>query len=219
MSAIDVDDSGTVTLEEWVKGGLNNVPLLVLLGLRMTEKDGQHIWRLKHFNKPTYCGVCENMLLGLGKQGLYCNYCAYTVHNQCANKNPEPCARTFVKNKQEIGKATHDWIKADCNSSKCQVCFKKIKTLAGKHCVWCQETRHDDCVVPGVPKCDCGPLKDHILPPWAIYPVSKEEDTNLLNVTPDGHILQIAPILDTHPLLVFVNPKSGGKQGERHFRN
>ncbi|MEQ2297292.1 hypothetical protein AMECASPLE_033364, partial [Ameca splendens] len=139
MSAIDVDDSGTVTLEEWVKGGLNNVPLLVLLGLRMTEKDGQHIWRLKHFNKPTYCGVCENMLLGLGKQGLYCNYCAYTVHNQCANKNPEPCARTFVKNKQEIGKATHDWIKADCNSSKCQVCFKKIKTLAGKHCVWCQE--------------------------------------------------------------------------------
>ncbi|KAM4741732.1 diacylglycerol kinase, alpha b [Anableps anableps] len=218
MTAIDVDDSGTVTLEEWVKGGMNNVPLLVLLGLRMTEKDGQHIWRLKHFNKPTYCGVCENMLLGLGKQGLYCNCCAYTVHNQCANKNPEPCARTFVKTKQEIGKATHDWIKADCNSSKCQVCFKKIKTLAGKRCVWCQETRHDECVVPGVPKCDCGPLKDHILPPWAIYPISKEEDTNLLNVTPDGHILQIAPILDTHPLLVFVNPKSGGKQGERVLR-
>lgn len=29
--------------------------------------------------------------------------CAYTVHNQCANKNPEPCARTFVKTKEEIG--------------------------------------------------------------------------------------------------------------------
>uniref|UniRef100_A0A665VT15 Diacylglycerol kinase n=1 Tax=Echeneis naucrates TaxID=173247 RepID=A0A665VT15_ECHNA len=211
MTAIDVDDSGTVTLEEWVKGGMNNAPLL------MTERDGQHIWRMKHFNKPTYCSVCQGMLLGLGKQGLCCNCCKYIVHNQCANKNPEPCARTFVKSKKEIGVAAHDWIRADCNSTKCQVCHKKIKTLAGRHCVWCQEMRHDECL-SGLPSCDCGPLRDHILPPWAIYSVSKEEDTSLLNVTPDGHILQIVPVADTHPLLVFVNPKSGGKQGERVLR-
>uniref|UniRef100_A0A671YIE1 Diacylglycerol kinase n=1 Tax=Sparus aurata TaxID=8175 RepID=A0A671YIE1_SPAAU len=178
MTAIDVDDSGTVTLEEWVKGGMNNVPLLVLLGLK---RDGQHIWSMKHFNKPTYCSVCQSMLLGLGKQGLCCNCCKYTVHSQCANKNPEACARTFVKSKKEIG-------------------------------------RHDECLLSGLATCDCGPLRDHILPPWAIYAVSKEEDTSLLNVTPDGHVLQIVPIPDTHPLLVFVNPKSGGKQGERVLR-
>nr|XP_046240064.1 diacylglycerol kinase, alpha b isoform X2 [Scatophagus argus] len=218
MTAIDVDDSGTVTLEEWVKGGMNNVPLLVLLGLKMIERDGQHMWRMKHFNKPTYCSVCQSMLLGLGKQGLCCTCCKYTVHSQCANKNPESCARTFVKSKKEIGVAAHDWIRADSNSTKCQVCHKKIKTLAGRCCVWCQEMRHDECVLAGLASCDCGPLRDHILPPWAIYAVSKEEDTSLLNVTPDGHVLQIVPVPDTHPLLVFVNPKSGGKQGERVLR-
>uniref|UniRef100_A0A671YIC7 Diacylglycerol kinase n=1 Tax=Sparus aurata TaxID=8175 RepID=A0A671YIC7_SPAAU len=208
MTAIDVDDSGTVTLEEWVKGGMNNVPLLVLLGLK---RDGQHIWSMKHFNKPTYCSVCQSMLLGLGKQGLCCNCCKYTVHSQCANKNPEACARTFVKSKKEIGVAAHDWIRADCNSTKCQVCHKKIKALVGRRCVWCQEMRHDECLLSGLATCDCGPLRDHILPPWAIYAVSKDQ-------TLTYYKLEKGLLFYTHPLLVFVNPKSGGKQGERVLR-
>uniref|UniRef100_A0A674D930 Diacylglycerol kinase n=1 Tax=Salmo trutta TaxID=8032 RepID=A0A674D930_SALTR len=225
MTAMDADSSGAVTLQEWIQGGMNNVPLLVLLGLKMAERDGQHIWRMKHFNKPVYCNVCQSMLLGLRKQGLCCILCKYTVHGHCANKNPGPCACTFVKSKKQIGIPAHGWVSADCDSSKCHFCNKKIKTLAGKHCVWCQQMRHDDCVNFGSSSCDCGLLRDHILPPWAIYSSSKVkgrsssmEDTNLEDITPDGHILQIAPIPDTHPLLVFVNPKSGGKQGERVLR-
>ncbi|KAG7280500.1 hypothetical protein CRUP_022029, partial [Coryphaenoides rupestris] len=225
MKAIDVDDSGTVTLEEWIKGGMNNVPLLVLLGLKMTERDGQHSWRMKHFNKPTYCHVCQSMLVGLAKQGLCCTRCKYTVHSQCANTTPEPCPPTFVRSKKEVGVAAHDWISADCKSSKCKVCHKKIKTLAGSRCVWCHEMRHDDCLKSSSLACDCGLMKEHILPPWAIYALSSDdsvpnslEDTSLFNVTPDGHILQIVPVPDIRPMLVFVNPKSGGKQGERVLR-
>uniref|UniRef100_A0A665SYQ3 Diacylglycerol kinase n=1 Tax=Echeneis naucrates TaxID=173247 RepID=A0A665SYQ3_ECHNA len=198
MTAIDADSSGTVSLEEWVEGGMNNVPLLVLLGLK---KDGQHLWRMKHFNKPVYCNVCQSMLLGLRKQGLCCTCCKYTVHGRCANKNPAPCTKTYVKSKKETGVPLHDWVSGNCDSRKCDKCQKKIKSyqgLTGKHCVWCHT----------MPKeCTCGPLRDHILPPWAIYPVIKVQNYR-----------RISPVPNTHPLLVFVNPKSGGKQGERVLR-
>lgn len=233
MTAIDADSSGTVSLDEWVQGGMNNVPLLVLLGLKMTQKDGQHLWRMKNFNKPVYCNVCHSMLLGLRKQGLCCTSCKYTVHGRCANKNPAPCARTYVKSKKEIGVSTHDWVSGNCDSRKCDKCQKKIKSLqglTGKHCVWCHTMRHDQCVDQESTLCTCGLLRDHILPPWAIYPVIKERPNNVkngcsgsgddseLNTTPDGQVLQICPVLNAHPLLVFVNPKSGGKQGERVLR-
>uniref|UniRef100_A0A669DI18 Diacylglycerol kinase n=1 Tax=Oreochromis niloticus TaxID=8128 RepID=A0A669DI18_ORENI len=227
MTAIDADSSGTVSLDEWVQGGMNNVPLL------MIQKDGQHLWRMKNFNKPVYCNVCHSMLLGLRKQGLCCTSCKYTVHGRCANKNPAPCARTYVKSKKEIGVSTHDWVSGNCDSRKCDKCQKKIKSLqglTGKHCVWCHTMRHDQCVDQESTQCTCGLLRDHILPPWAIYPVIKERPNNVkngcsgsgddseLNTTPDGQVLQICPVPNTHPLLVFVNPKSGGKQGERVLR-
>ncbi|XP_054627932.1 diacylglycerol kinase, alpha a [Dunckerocampus dactyliophorus] len=231
MKAIDADSSDTVSLEEWVEGGMNNVPLLVLLGLKMTQTDGQHLWRMKHFNKPAYCNVCHSMLLGLRKQGLCCTCCKYTVHGRCANRNPAPCARTYVKSKKETGVPVHDWVSGNCDSRKCDKCQKKIKSfqgLTGKHCVWCHSMRHDACAAEEPSECTCGPLRDHILPPWAVYPVIKERMANNgccaqtddaeLNTTPDGQILQISPVPNTHPLLVFVNPKSGGKQGERVLR-
>uniref|UniRef100_A0A8C4HLC7 Diacylglycerol kinase n=1 Tax=Dicentrarchus labrax TaxID=13489 RepID=A0A8C4HLC7_DICLA len=151
MTAIDADSSGTVSLEEWVEGGMNNVPLLVLLGLK---KDGQHLWRMKHFNKPVYCNVCHSMLLGLRKQGLCCTCCKYTVHGRCANRNPAPCTRTYVKSKKETG--------------VCQCLYDNIYINTDRL------------------------INEHLF-----------------------IIEQISAVPNTHPLLVFVNPKSGGKQGER----
>uniref|UniRef100_A0A4W4ECD2 Diacylglycerol kinase n=1 Tax=Electrophorus electricus TaxID=8005 RepID=A0A4W4ECD2_ELEEL len=203
MTAIDADSSGTVSLDEWVEGGMNNIPLLVLLGLKV-KHDGQHLWRMKHFNRPVYCNVCQSMLLGLRKQGLCCTCCMYTVHGRCANRNPAPCIRTYVKSKKDAGISAHDWVSGNCDSGKCDRCQKKIKSLqglTGKRCVWCHTMKPSEC--------NCGPLRDHILPPWAIYPVIKKACCLFT---------QIIPIPDTHPLLVFVNPKSGGKQGERVLR-
>ncbi|XP_062971886.1 diacylglycerol kinase alpha isoform X2 [Cynocephalus volans] len=229
MKEIDYDGSGSVSLAEWVRAGATTVPLLVLLGLEMTLKDdGQHMWRPKRFPRPVYCNLCESSI-GLGKQGLSCNLCKYTVHDQCAMK-AMPCeVSTYAKSRKDIGVQSHVWVRGGCESGRCDRCQKKIRTyhsLTGLHCVWCHLEIHDDCLKAMGHECDCGLLRDHILPPSSIYPSvlasgqdrkttkANQKTMDDLNLS-TSEALRIDPVPNTHPLLVFVNPKSGGKQGQR----
>ncbi|KAF3826140.1 hypothetical protein GH733_006254 [Mirounga leonina] len=219
MKEIDYDGSGSVSLAEWLRAGATTVPLLVLLGLEMTLKDnGQHLWRPKRFPRPVYCNLCESSIV-----------CKYVVHDQCAMK-ALPCeVSTYAKSRKDIGIQSHVWVRGGCESGRCDRCQKKIRiyhSLVGLHCVWCHLEIHDDCLQAMGHECDCGLLRDHILPPSSIYPsvlasgqerkVSKTSQKTMddLNLS-TFEALRIDPVSNTHPLLVFVNPKSGGKQGER----
>uniref|UniRef100_A0A7N5KMP7 Diacylglycerol kinase n=1 Tax=Ailuropoda melanoleuca TaxID=9646 RepID=A0A7N5KMP7_AILME len=222
LQGMDYDQDGFVSLEEWVHGGMTTIPLLVLLGMddSGSKGDGRHAWTMKHFKKPTYCNFCHIMLMGVRKQGLCCVYCKYTVHERCVSKNIPGCVKTYSKTKRGGEVMQHAWVEGN-SSVKCDRCHKSIKcyqSVTARHCVWCRMTFHRKCELSTL--CDGGELRDHILLPTSICPVSRDRQGGKSDgsMSAKGELVmqyKIIPTPGTHPLLVLVNPKSGGRQGER----
>ncbi|XP_073887728.1 diacylglycerol kinase gamma isoform X7 [Macaca fascicularis] len=124
------------------------------------------------------------------------------------------------------GDGRHAWtMKHFKKPTYCNFCHIMLMGVRkqGLCCTYCKYTVHERCVsknIPGCVKtyskakrsgefhrkcelatlCDGGELRDHILLPTSICPITR---------------YKIIPTPGTHPLLVLVNPKSGGRQGER----
>ncbi|XP_032591130.1 diacylglycerol kinase 1 [Drosophila grimshawi] len=233
MVEIDYDADGTVSLDEWQRGGMTTIPLLVLLGVDSTtlKEDGIHVWRLKHFSKPAYCNLCLNMLVGLGKKGLCCVLCKYTVHERCVQHAPASCITTYVKSKKPKCGADllHHWVEGNCYG-RCSKCRKRIKAyhgITGLTCRWCHMMLHNRCASSVKKECSLGEYAGLIVPPTAICPAVLDRQRSVNQTYKKSqmhhhhqatHFQITLPDELSCPLLVFINPKSGGRQGDRILR-
>uniref|UniRef100_A0A8C5TD49 Diacylglycerol kinase n=1 Tax=Malurus cyaneus samueli TaxID=2593467 RepID=A0A8C5TD49_9PASS len=118
----------------------------------------------------------------------------------------------------------HHWREGNLSSSaRCEVCKKTCgssEVLSGMRCEWCGILAHAACYVIVTPECTFGRLRNMILPPSCVQLFSR----NFSKL----HCFRISENLQTEsgknfkaskiprnccPLLVFVNPKSGGLKG------
>uniref|UniRef100_A0A8C9A5W4 Diacylglycerol kinase n=1 Tax=Prolemur simus TaxID=1328070 RepID=A0A8C9A5W4_PROSS len=147
------------------------------------------------------------------------------------------------------GDGRHAWtmkhFKKPTYCSFCHIMLMGVRKQ-GLCCIYCKYTVHERCVsknIPGCIKtysktkrsgefhrkcelstlCDGGELRDHILLPTSICPITRDRESGKsdVSVPAKGELVmqyKIIPTPGTHPLLVLVNPKSGGRQGERILR-
>ncbi|PNF20388.1 Diacylglycerol kinase beta [Cryptotermes secundus] len=143
---------------------------------------------------------------------------------------------------------SHHWVEGNCHGkcSKCKKTIKSYNGITGLHCRWCQITLHNRCASQVKPECMLGDHRIHILPPTAICPIvldrqrsftkeykrsglQRSESQTPADCNNSGSLLstqeqqcpmsfQITPPPGTKPLVVFINPKSGGRQGGRMLR-
>uniref|UniRef100_U3D6Z2 Diacylglycerol kinase n=1 Tax=Callithrix jacchus TaxID=9483 RepID=U3D6Z2_CALJA len=147
------------------------------------------------------------------------------------------------------GDGRHAWtMKHFKKPTYCNFCHIMLMGVRkqGLCCTYCKYTVHERCVsrnIPGCVKtyskakrsgefhrkcelstlCDGGELRDHILLPTSICPITRDRPSGKSDgcASAKGELVmqyKIIPTPGTHPLLVLVNPKSGGRQGERILR-
>ncbi|XP_071481148.1 diacylglycerol kinase theta-like isoform X2 [Diadema antillarum] len=125
-----------------------------------------------HFRKK-FCNVCRRRLDDA--LSLHCEACEYYTHLGCLDFVVSNCIRFLdYDESRDINKIMvhHHWREGNLpTNSRCLVCKKSCAThecLASMKCEWCWATAHSGCHKSLQKDCDMGPIRELIIPPWAV---------------------------------------------------
>ncbi|PAA60068.1 hypothetical protein BOX15_Mlig018434g1 [Macrostomum lignano] len=198
---------------------------------------GEHVWLDRGSGgDPCYVGDSECCKIGSKKK---CAICKIFVHTGCApvlEKMLFRCKLTFRDSASvepvNFGAATqdevlarHHWVHRRRPTGKCKSCgktfqqkfaFNANKDVVAIACSWCKAAYHNKigCFTQPLLSecCSLGPLASITVPPAWIVKLAVD------NESLDCFRLQTTPGQPTTPIVVLINPKSGGNQGPRLMR-
>ncbi|KAL5972077.1 Diacylglycerol kinase theta, partial [Taenia solium] len=178
-----------------------------------------HCWSELTFFRRKFCNVCRTRLRDT--PSVRCEVCEYYAHYDCKEFAVNDCKqgaafrsqrnRCFVgplstlfggyRNRHNATSTSHHWREGNLRSStKCCLCKKlcgSSECLTGYRCLWCGTTVHAGCSRKLPMQCDFGPLRNIMLPPWAVSfprPDIPSEHTVGIMRRPQSELMLIRPL-------------------------
>jgi diacylglycerol kinase (ATP) len=159
-----------------------------------------HRWNELSATALAVCALCRKALDGWCRlEGVQCQICGLTCHPLCARK-ARGCK--VVAEPGYLDSWKHDFKEVFVEkNAKCAQCGHLCGTAFGNgslKCVWCMVAVHGKCRDVISEECSMGSLKKHV-----IHPASVRLPLQIHKLEPS-----------LQPLLVVINPRSGGQVGQ-----